>query len=408
MSGAGATTTTGPAGLRRDAPTLAWYAGFITWSWFLYGFSPAVPLIAAELDISRTLAGLHGTSLAVGTVLAGAVVPSVVRRHGRGRAAVIGLAVTSVGMVGLALAGALPGTLAACLVTAVGGNLLISSAVPSLMHHHGHAGPAAVTEANAVGAAVGLLAPLVVGGSVAIGWGWRPAVGLVVPLAVLTAALLLRIPASGSTVPLPPPHPSTLQDGGHPPLGPVFWAFFAAMIAGVSIEFATTMWAADLLGSRTGAPAAVSTAAVSALVLGMAVARFVLGALALRFAPERLLLGAFGLAGVGFALFWLATTPVLAMVGLVLAGLGYGAHYPMSVSLALRAAGHQADRAQGIATMGVGAAIAAAPLLLGALADRLGMHTAFALVPVLLVLGAAAVWSAARATLAARAAAPVA
>ena len=34
--------------LQRDRVTVALYSTFTTWGWFLYSFSPAIPLIAAE------------------------------------------------------------------------------------------------------------------------------------------------------------------------------------------------------------------------------------------------------------------------------------------------------------------------------------------------------------------------
>ena len=58
-----------PPRLERDRVTVALYASFTAWGWFLYSFSPAVPLIATEQGISRAQAGLHGTALAAGTLL---------------------------------------------------------------------------------------------------------------------------------------------------------------------------------------------------------------------------------------------------------------------------------------------------------------------------------------------------
>jgi len=385
--------------LRRDPLTVRLYAVFVVWGWFLYGFAPAIPLIATEQGITRAQAGLHGTAMAVGAVLAGTVSAGLARRLGRRAVAVGGLAVVCAGIGALVLGTTLAATLTACLVTAVGGNLVLAAAQPALLQHHGSAGPAAVTEANGIGAAVGLLAPLAVGATVAAGWGWRPAVGLVVLLGSVTALLLARVgpePAIDRVpAPVGPPvaplgRAARIADatGG---FGRTFWLFWSAMICGVAVEFATTFWAADLVATRTGAPAAVSTAAVSALVLGMAASRFILGPLALRHAPESLLLASYGLAAVGFALLWLTTTPAIAVAGLVVAGLGYGAHYPMSVALALRAAGERADQAQAIALVGAGAAIGAAPLLLGALSDAFGPHLGFLLVPALMAAGATAV-----------------
>ncbi|OIQ82642.1 major facilitator superfamily protein [mine drainage metagenome] len=165
----------------------------------------------------------------------------------------------------------------------------------------------------------------------------------------------------------------------------------AAVVMAVAIENATTYWASDMLRTQTSMGAGLASAAVTALVAGMSVARFTLGPLSLRVSPESLLIGSFALAGVGWLIFWLSSAPALAMLGLVVAGLGYGAQYPIGVVLVLRASEGRPDAAQARSSFASGGALAVAPFLLGAVADALGTHTAFLLIPVLLVLGGLAV-----------------
>ena len=398
---------------RRDRLTLTLYASFITWGWFLYGFSPAVPLIAVEQSISRGQAGLHGTAMAVGTVATGLISSAVAQRYGRRLQSLVGAAIIVAGVGLLLVASTLPVTLTAVFIAAVGGNLSLSSAQPALVVHHGAAGSAAVTEANAIGAAFGLLAPLVVGGSVALGWGWRPAVALVIVLTTLTGILMLRLRSDGALgrgTTTRAVHAVVTDDGAgvgraparRPGDGPgaavagrsfslTFWFFWVALISGVAIEFATTFWASDLLAARTDAAPSLATASVSALVLGMCVSRFIVGPMSVHKAPEKLLLIGYATAAVGWLLFWTATTPGPAVVGLVVAGLGYGTHYPLALSLALRSSDGRPDQAQARSSLGTGAAVAAAPFMLGALADQFGAHSAFLLVPVLIVIGGTAV-----------------
>lgn len=391
----------GRARLQRDRLTLTLYTPFITWGWFLYGFSPAVPLIADEQGISRGLAGLHGTAMAAGTIAAGLISSTLAIRHGRKAQSLVGC-VALVGGVALLLAGAtLATTLPACFVVAVGGNLTVSAAQPALAVHHAAAGPAAITEANAMGATVGLLAPLALGASVGLGWGWRPAVAFVIVLAATVAALLVQLRNAGAlgpgavtrspTVPVAGGTSSASRRRTDRAFSRTFWFFWSAMLCGVAIEFSTTFWASDLLVARTGASASVATASVSALIAGMSISRYIVGPLSMRKAPEKILILAFGVAGAGWALVWLATSPVVAVAGLVLAGLGYGAHYPLSASLTLRASDGRPDQAQATASIGTGIAVGLAPFLLGTLADSFGAHSAFLLVPVLIVVGCGAV-----------------
>ena len=80
--------------LARDQLTRAAYASFAFWGWFLYGFGPAVPLLRDEQRTSRAVAGLHGTALALGTVLSAAISVPLVRRFER-RGTLIGATVVA-------------------------------------------------------------------------------------------------------------------------------------------------------------------------------------------------------------------------------------------------------------------------------------------------------------------------
>lgn len=374
------------SGFHRDRLTFSLYGAFVVWGWYLYAFSPTVPLIAEEMDISRGMAGLHGTAMAVGAMLSGVLTPVLARRHGRRVQYLVGMVLLLVGLVAMVAGTTLAATLPAVLVLALGGNLSITAAQPALMVHHGPAGPGAVTEANAAGAGVGLLAPLAVGASVDLGWGWRPAVALTALLAVAAAVAVASLRGEPAlTRPTPVRH-----DGPTParvPYPRAIWYFLAAMICGTAIEFSTIFWAPDLLTEQTGASSSLSTAAVSALVLGMTASRLVVGPLTARKAPEKLLLLGFAGAFGGWLVFWLASTPAVAIAGLFLAGLGYGTHYPLAVALVLRSSGGRPDAAQGLSALAGGVAVGAAPYALGAVADAVGPYRAFVLVGGLAIAG---------------------
>jgi MFS family permease len=374
---------------RRDRLTLTLDGSFVTWGWFLYAFTPIVPQIADEQGISFGLAGLHGTAMAVGSVVSGSITPTLAGRFGRRVQHLVGTVLIVVGVVALISGSVLAATLPAVFVLALGGNLTITAAQPALVVHHGPAGPSAVTEANGLGSGIGILAPLAVGLTIGAGWGWRPAVAATVLLAVGVGIATASLRGEPSLErPAPVAHADRPAETRFPP---ELWFFWLSMLCGSAIEFSTTFWAADVLETRTGASAALATAAVTGLIAGMTASRFVLGPLAARKAPEKLLLVGYAVALVGWAVFWTATTPTLAVVGLVVAGLGYGPHYPLSVALVLRAAGARPDKAQGVASVGVGIAVGGAPFALGALADAVGTHSAFLVVAGLIVVGGGAV-----------------
>ncbi|QCB93428.1 MFS transporter [Cellulomonas shaoxiangyii] len=385
------------ARLLRDRPTVGLYAPFVVWGWLLYSFNPSVPLLADELGVSAAQAGLHGTAMAAGGLVAAPLIPRAARRLGRRTTLVVAVLVVAVGVVALLTGPSLPWTLGGVLVTAVGGNLLLATAQVALSEHHGRAASAAITEANGVGAGIGLLGPLAVGACVALGWGWRPGVAVTAALALLTALVVLRLPRTGALDLGAPPRDAgagVVDAPGGPPAGTrpaprprAAPYFLATLVAATSLEFATTFWATDLVLERTDAGAGIATATTAGLVAGMTVMRFVVGPLSLRVPPALLLAASFVISVGGWAVLWTATSTAVALTGLVVAGLGYGAQYPLAVALLLAASPGRGDRAQSHATLAGALAVGVAPFALGALADRVGSHQAFVLVPVVAVVG---------------------
>lgn len=374
----------------RDPLTLTLYGYSVMWGWWLYSFTPGVPLIAEDLGITRAQAGLHGTFMAGGMIAAGLFSAQLVGRAGRRAVLLIGPVLIVAGVAVLVAGHSLAVTLPAVTVVAIGGSLAISALQPALAVHHGGAGAAALTEANGVGALLGLVAPLALGLSVSLGAGWRPAVAVTALFAIAVAIAVSRLPATGALgrptrLAVPDAAADTDRRRG---FSPAFWLFWTALVCAIGIENATTFWAADLLQSQTGATAGLAAGAVSGLVAGMAAARFAVGRLALRFSPVDLLLGSFALAAVGWFVFWSATSPAVGLVGLVVAGLGYGAQYPLTVVAVLEASAGRPDAAQSRSTLAGGVAVGVAPPLLGALADAVGTHAAFGVVPVLVAVAA--------------------
>jgi MFS family permease len=380
--------------LSRDELTLAGYAVLATWAWFLYGFGSLLPLLRAEQDISRTLTGLHSLALSAGALISGSLTVPLVRALRRRGTLRVGLALVSVGVVALCLSRTPLVSLPCMLVIGTGGSMLVNGANPSLSEHHGGARAAALSEGNAVAAGIGLLAPLAVGAGVALGWGWRPAALLVIPMIGLVALLLRRVPAGTQAL------DAVLERRSGPAgrLPGAFWLFAAALVSCIGIEFVCTAWSADLMRTRVGLSAAAASAAVTAVVAGMAVGRALLGRLALRLSARRLLAGALALTLIGWLVTWTATAAPLAVVGLVVMGLGIAGHYPLGMSLVLAAVPGRADRAASIVSIGIGVSAGAAPFTVGAIADATSTHAAFLVVPVLVVVASTLLLAAIRLT----------
>ncbi|MFU8852116.1 MFS transporter [Micromonospora sp. SL1-18] len=370
--------------LTHDKTTWLTYAQLGLWGFFLYGFGPVVPLLRDEQGTSAAVAGLHSTGIAVGALLGGALFAPVARRLGRGPAIWLGLAGVAAGVAALGLLRPLPATLTAVAVIATFGMMVISGVNVVLTAHHGPAAPAALTEANAACAGMGILAPLVIGAAVDAGHGWRPAmaveVGLIALVALAALAFRVRLPNAAVAA----PDGRAGDRGGNRAAGRLpaaYWIAWVLMSVTGSIEVCLSLWTADVLRTHAGLDAGGASAAVAAIVCGMFVGRVAGGRFALRWPPVPLLLGALAISLVGFALFWSATLGWLAIAGLVVLGLGNALHYPLAISIALAVAGPAADKAAGWASYSMGVGFGIAPVLLGWVADGVGPHLAFLLLP---------------------------
>jgi predicted MFS family arabinose efflux permease len=375
--------------LLRTRLTWLTYAQLAVYGYFLYGFGPSVPLQRDDLGVSSAVGGLHGTALATGSILAGLTFPALSRRLGRTATLRVGLLGLAAGTLLYCLVPALPVTLAGALVCGVFGSYVVTGSVVVLSVAHRSSGPAAISESNAAAAAAGLVAPLLLGAGAAVGIGWRAGL-LVAAVAAVTVWLVSR---RESRLPGPAEAARATTAGADAvgPLPAAYWLAWGVTLLCIGVEFCMTFWAADELRERAGASSAAATAAVTAIVAGMFAGRLLGGRLALRVRPGRLLLAAVALTLVGFAGFWFSTAPVPALAGLVAVGLGIALQYPLGTVRAVAASGGRPDRAAGRLTIAAGLASGIAPFALGALADSIGTHSAFLLVPALLLAAAAGV-----------------
>ena len=366
----------------RDRLTWLVYLQLGVYGYILYGIGPSIRLLRDEQDISKTLSGLHGTALALGAVVVGLIGPRVVGRIGRSAALWGGLLTACAGIVVFCISTALPVTLFGAFLATFGGSFVVSVSSSVLADHHGVASSAAMSEGHAGAAVIGLCAPLVIGGAVAVGAGWRA--GLLVGL-VLTAILLIVL--GRVTIPdhRSPDFHVTAPSGALPRR---YWWAWTALAFCVAVEFSMTIWTSDVLRERVGMSEGAAAAGVTAIVIGMAIGRLVGGTLSLHRSLDWLIYCALAVAAVGFGVFWLSTAPLPALVGLGICGLGIALHFPIGLMRALRTAEGRTDLATARSSLAVGIAVGVGPFMLGALADQFGTHRALLVVPGFLVLAA--------------------
>ncbi|GAB2926521.1 MFS transporter [Micromonospora polyrhachis] len=370
--------------LIHDRITWLTYAQLGVWGFFLYGFGPVVPLLRDEQGTSAAVASLHSTSVALGALIGGYLFPLLTRRFDRGPVLWCSLAGIAVGAIGLTTLRPLPATLAAVVVAATFGTMVVCGVNTVLADHHRSAAPAAISEANAACAGLGVLAPLVIGLAVSAGIGWRPALAVEVALIALVAlaavTFRVRLPQAASA--------AAAAETGSRRLPRAYWLAWALMSVTGSIEICLSLWGADVLRTHAGLSRGAASAALAAIVGGMFLGRLVGGRIALRVAPVPLLLGALSVSLLGFTLFWAFPVGWIAVAGLMIMGLGNAMHYPLGISIALAAAKGQADRAAGYSSYAMAVGSGIAPVVLGWVADGVGPHLAFLLLPVFIAVSA--------------------
>ena len=156
------------------------------------------------------------------------------------------------------------------------------------------------------------------------------------------------------------------------------------MVLAVGIEFSLIFWGADFLVAAGLSTSAAATT-VSLFLWGMVAGRIAGRQIARRNASGAALAPrARGFRRRFFRLLAGACRAV-AVLGLFVAGVGVANLYPLIVALALGAAPGQSNEAGARLTFASGTAILAAPLLLGALADAVGIRLAYGVVPIFLL-----------------------
>jgi len=376
----------------RDRATWLAYVHIGLFGFFLYAFGPSIALLRDEQGYTRTVASLHGSAMAVGSVVVGFLGVHIVRRTGRGPFLRMGSATLAAGLLVYTGFSPLGLTLLGAFIASCGGTMIMVGVNAFLPDRHGPAAPRAMSEAHGLGATMGLLGPLAVGLGVALGWGWR--VGI---LATIVGLLALEIVRGRRLEEFDGPHGHPDDEPGHAPRGPLprrFWATLVVFGVCAGTEFCLTLWGSDLLRERAGLGEAAAAASLVTIVGGIAVGRVAGAPLVSRIDPDVVLASTMALTIVGFAIAWLASSALPMLVGFAVTGLGLGLQSPLAIGRAVIAAHGQADRGAGLTSVAAGVASGLAPFLLAAVADHLGVHTAFLIVPGLMVVGIALVRSA--------------
>jgi len=367
-----------------DRITWITYVQVSLFAFFLYGFGATQALLRDEQGTSRTVASLHATVFAGANVATGLLIPRLIQRWGRGLVIRYAVIVMSIGIAVYTAPFGLTASLIGTALVACGGVSLIATANAFILDYQGSAGPAALTQANALAALFGFVVPLVIGITTAVALGWRTGLWALIIALVVAEIFRSRHEHTPSIERAETPNVTQPVRAEKIQMPRRFWWSLTVVALLLATEFTLTLWSADLLRERAGLGPAAAAASLAAVTGGMFLGRLYGSRLAQTWSVDRLLTSSILLALVAFAVAWVSTNPWPILASLFVVGLGISVHWPIGVSRAVASSGGLIDRASGLSSVAAGAAGGIAPFILGALSDSIGFHSAFLIVPVLL------------------------
>lgn len=372
-----------PGIIKRSRFTWLAYLMLALYGFFLNILGPITPFLKEELTLSYTTSSLHFTAFAVGLLVVGLGGHVIIQPLGRWQSLWLGAGGMCLSAL-LLVAGRNPWlTIGAAFLMGLIGSLILAIVPSALADTHGAMSAVAISEANVVASLLSTAAPLIVGWLAQTTLGWRMALIL-----FSTVPLLMRLGLGKAYPPVtasPPENPSSNGLAPRQALPGRFWVYWLALLLGVAVEFCMVFWSADFLENGLNMDKAQAAQAVSLFLGGMILGRLAGSRLVQRFPTHKVVIGSTLTALAGFLVFWTAQQILPGLVGLFVTGLGVASLYPLILSMAIDSAGGNSVHASGRASLASGVAILALPLVLGRLADALGIRPAYGLVLVLLV-----------------------
>ena len=368
------------------------------------------PVMQESLDVPVGFAGIVTMIIASGTVLSSLASERLTRRFGAGLVTAVSVAMTAAALFGFSTSGefwmlclwAIPYGLGAGAVDAALNNYVaLHYAARHMNWLHSFWG---------VGASI---SPFIMSYAITSGLGWSGAYLIVgVTQSILTFVLLVSLPLWGkvNTVVAPVvadadavPDADVVPDAEEAPAGkgsahvslatalriPGVVLILAAFFAYCALESTSILWASTYLVEERAVAPATAAAFGSLFLLGITAGRFLAGFIADRVGDRQLIRGGFVAVGVGALMLVLPLeTNVVALAGLVVAGLGAAPIYPAIIhSTPVNFGRRNSQAIIGIQMAAAYAGSTLAPPLFGALSAWAGLWILPLFLLVLVALG---------------------
>ena len=365
------------------------------------------PVMQQSLDVPVGFAGIVTMIIASGTVLSSLASERLTRRFGAGLVTAVSVAMTAAALFGFSASGefwmlclwAIPYGLGAGAVDAALNNYVaLHYAARHMNWLHSFWG---------VGASI---SPFIMSYAITSGLGWSGAYLIVgVIQAVLTFALLVSLPLWGKVNTVTAPAADSAgdvdadPDAGATPAGkssahvslatalriPGVVLILAAFFAYCALESTSILWASTYLVEERAVDPATAAAFGSLFLLGITAGRFLAGFVADRVGDRQLIRGGFVAVGLGALMLALPLdTTIVALAGLVVAGLGSAPIYPAIIhSTPVNFGRRNSQAIIGIQMAAAYAGSTLAPPLFGALSAWAGLWILPLFLLVLVALG---------------------
>lgn len=373
---------------RRDAATWTAY-GLLTILTLQIGLvGPIMPYLRSEMGLTYAEGALHTSAFAIGMMFSGFLVSPIDARVGRKGVAVIAVIALVLSFTSLAFAPNLYVSVSSAAIMGLVGSMVVAIAPMILSAVHPHDFDRALAESNFTAYLGGLAAPMTVAlASHTIGWRGAALAGF-----LLLIALTFAIRASH----LPTDHED--KNGADGSLGLAYWCFWSLLALAVATEFCFIVWGASFLEHITKLDRESAVLGSTAFPIGMVLGRLIGLPILKRTGAQRLAMLSLLLALIGFGVFWMSSFASMAIIGLLIAGLGTANLFATGMAMALNAAGPAMKKGAERSSIASGLAIIISPLILGALADHLGLYLAYAIVPIFIFAALIAIRIGARAS----------
>ena len=347
------------------------FTDLAVWGFLMYGLGIATPYLQKDLHLTAFEAGLHGSALAVGVLIAGLITDRVARLVGMRWLPDVEVAILGLGIALFTFAPSLPVSLVGAAVMGLGGSILSTDNNVRLGRVKGEGSRKLLSQAYGLSMIMAGVAPVAIGLAASRLTSWR--IAMIIPVAAFVGLAFLRSREAE------PPSKVVRAQGG---LGLPYWITVLVIALSVSIEFSFVYWGSSMASRRTGLGSSDATLLASLFVVGMFLGRTAVGrGLGAGRSPRTMLTTGLIVALTGACVVWISPIATLSGLGLLLGGLGTAALFPVALTVALQTAPNAQMLAAARSGMAVGVALLIVPSTLGLVSDAIGLIGAWAIIP---------------------------